>query len=207
MKRIELSEEELFELTNQIALVEYIRSKDEYKQLYSKDDMTQDVLFHFYKNGLKGLEDKSIEHIKNIIYLQCRNTVFTKTKNLSSKFQVINKSLDENVMENKALLDTIPVEDVYNRLELDDLNNLLLKLDNKELKNYLIKYNNKYYTCSYRNIAIIFYIVYKDKKVSTRDVEDYILDSEGNRLCFSRLHKLLSLFKTRARYSFGGELV
>lgn len=203
MKKIELSEEELFELTNQIALVEYYRGRDDYRRLYSKDDLVQDVLYHFYKYDLKGLENKSKKHIENTIYLQCRNTVFTSMRNLSSKYSVVNKSLDEEICEDVTLLDSLPCEDKYTTLELLELNESLNKINNETLENYLIKYKGKFYKCNYKNIAILFYIIYSDRKILAKDLKGFILDSRGCQVDFKMLQGIINKFKYIVKRDLG----
>ena len=77
---LELTEEELLELTNQITMIEVNRRPD-IKRIQDSEDAAQEILCYAYEKSARGkigineIKQKPMKHFINILHLEARNEI------------------------------------------------------------------------------------------------------------------------------------
>ena len=150
-KPVDLTSEELLELTNQIAMIEYSRRND-IKMYQTPEDSVQEILAYLYhkdKVGKKGMEDIKqlpMNHFTNMLHFEIRNNinyVMRKKKTQSHLYNTI--SLEDRYDSHgngdyRTNEDMLPDERQLEESEVNfDLENILSKIDDTENNNLVIK--------------------------------------------------------------------
>lgn len=211
-KPVDLTSEELLELTNQIAMIEYSRRND-IKMYQTPEDSAQEILTYMYQKqakGKKGIDDikqLSMSHFTNTLHFEIRNNinyVMRKKKTQSHLYNTI--SLEDRYDSHgngdyRTNEDMLPDERQLEESEVNfDLENILSKIDDTENNNLVIKYGyNKYETeqkFSYRNLARLYFNLCDDSKIKSKDLKGILFDrNTGLEIEEDQIKKIMNQFK------------
>lgn len=191
---LELTEEELLELTNQIAMIEYSRRND-IKMYQTPEDSAQEILTYLYhkdKVGKKGMEDIKqlpMNYFTNMLHLEIRNNinyVLRKKKNQRLLYNTLSLDQDKEYDENsKSLIETIPDDTYSNKLEYNlDMDTILNKIDDTKDKYITINYGvgeNSVSKFSFRNLTKLYLYLFEGKKLTYKNFEGFLYNSKTNK--------------------------
>jgi hypothetical protein len=181
---MELTPEELLELTEQISYIEYSRRSD-IRKLQDYRDGAQELLTYWYeksargKTGINEIKQKynNMAHFTNLLHFESRNGINYNTDSLEQSVRLENSS-----ESGKVLLDTIPDRTHIRQIEDSlDIDLILSRIDNTIKPDYIIKYNDKdLYKFSYRNLAKTYLDLFRGVKISNKDLDGVLIKSEDN---------------------------
>ena len=196
---IELTEEETYELVNQIAKIEY--SRDASARLYqdAEDGAVEVLTYALEKDarGKKGLNSYykhlSMSHFKNLMHFEIRNNFKYHLRKPKVQKTILEcDSLDRQAYydnENVALGDIIAgdnnIEQMEEQLEENlELNNILSKIDNTIRPDIYIKakYGNKesIQPFNYQNLTKLYYDYGHTKMLGYSDFRGILFNKEDN---------------------------
>lgn len=191
---LELTEEELLELTNQITMIEYNRKPD-IKKLQDSEDGAQDLLCYAYEKSAKGkigineIKQKPMKYFTNILHLEARNGInYIIRKKKSQRFIYNTLSLDQDKEydeNSKTLIETIPDDTYSNKLEYNlDIDTILNKIDDTKDKYITINYGvgkNNVSKFSFRNLTKLYLYLFEGKKLTYKNFEGFLYNSKTNK--------------------------
>lgn len=191
---LELTEEELLELTNQITMIEYNRKPD-IKKLQDPEDGAQDLLCYAYEKSAKGkigineIKQKPMKYFTNILHLEARNGInYIIRKKKSQRFIYNTLSLDQDKEydeNSKTLIETIPDDTYSNKLEYNlDIDTILNKIDDTKDKYITINYGvgkNNVSKFSFRNLTKLYLYLFEGKKLTYKNFEGFLYNSKTNK--------------------------
>lgn len=193
---LELTEEELLELTNQITMIEYNRKPD-IKKLQDSEDGAQDLLCYAYEKSAKGkigineIKQKPMKYFTNILHLEARNGInYIIRKKKSQRFIYNTLSLDQDtgLAENKSyktLIETISDDNYSDKLEYNlDMEMILNKIDDTKDKYITINYGvgkNNVSKFSFRNLTKLYLYLFEGKKLTYKNFEGFLYNSKTNK--------------------------
>jgi hypothetical protein len=208
----DLTAEELLELTNQIAMVEYSRRND-IKMFQTYEDSAIDVLTYMYEKqarGKKGIDEVKklpMNHFINTLHFEVRNNInyiVRKKQNRRLLYNTI--SLEDkyepgNNNDYRTNGDVISDERQLEETEVNfDLENILSKIDDTENESLIIKYGyNKGKTeqkFSYRNLARLYFNLCDNSKIKSKDLKGILFDGNtGLEIEEDQIKKIMNQFK------------
>lgn len=199
----ELTEEETFELVNQISMCEFSRRTD-IQRIKSQEDARNDILLYLYgkstrgKKGMAELKDNlSMDHFINTLHMETRNNIcgtIRKNKNQNLIYNTVSFDLKDD-KTGKDVSDYISDSRQDNNIEEV---NLLSNIDNTEDNKIVIRYRNgKDINFSFRNMAKLYLDLGGTRKVNSKDLLGIFVDKETNlELSEDKIKHLMNSFKT-----------
>lgn len=210
----ELTTEQLLELTNQIAMIEYSRRND-IQYLQDSEDTAQSVLTYLYdkssrgKIGIKEIQDRcenNMKHFINTLHMETRNSINyiirkPRTQNSLYKTDSLNElvHLEGDVLRERHEL--IPDKESMVKVEQDiELNHILSHIDKSESNRIIIKYGSgteeTSFKFSYRNLTKLYFDISSNKKLIAKDFKGLFYNSKtGQELEDNQVKEILKNYK------------
>lgn len=217
----DLTDEQLLELLNTIAQIEYNRRND-INQLQDWRDTVQNIIIYLLekdKKGKKGLQylkdNYSMLHFINILHLECRNDInYMIRKKSTSAILYRTDSLNEPVMKenntkegtSKSLIEVVAefkeLDSIEDELELDSILTYIESHSStpEEFNGIVIKYYDdesklKKVNFSYKEFTKLLNYNFNNKKIKNKDLIDSLEDEDGNPLSEEKVKKIMDKFK------------
>jgi hypothetical protein len=190
---------EILDILTDIAKYEYNKRSD-IQQWQDYGDIAQEVITYMLekqsrgKTGLKDLQEKcTMDHFINILHLECRNNINYIIRKKSTQRYLYNTDLlstpagvaEDKSGPNKELADIIPdtkyLSEIETKLELQDI---ISDIGNIEDNSIVIKYGEGTNECifkfSYKNLTKLYFELYSNKKITYKDLSEFLYDKETN---------------------------
>lgn len=222
---LELTDEELLELTNQITRIEYNR-KPYMSRIQTAEDAAQEILCYAYEKSKKGkigineMKQKSMKHFINLIHLEARNGInYITRKKQTQRFLYNTLSLNQSKELNnndscKPIIETIPDDDYINKLEYNlNIQNILEKIDNTKDESIIIDYGvgkNSIFEFSFRNLTKLYLYLFNGKKITIKNLEGFLINKNTNtKLNHNEIKVIVNSYKNYLKKEkiFGGNLL
>lgn len=187
---LELTEEELLELTNQITMIEYKRKPD-IQKLQTSEDAAQEILCYAYEKSAKGkigineIKQKPMKYFINLLHLEARNGInyiLRQNKNKRLIYNTLSLEQELSYDNNQTLIDTISDNKYSNELDYNlDMETILNKIDDTEDSSIIIDYGvgkEKVSKFSFRNLTKLYLYLFKGKKITYKSFDGFLYDGK-----------------------------
>lgn len=188
-KPIELTEEEIYELVKDIALIEYARNPMAGRYQSAEDGAIEFLTYAYEKDsrgkkGMSYLKSLPMKYFINMVHFEIKNGInYNLRKKPIKRALYETDSLEEpiNYMDSREIArgTTIPDERYIEEIEIKtDLDCIIKNIEDIGNDEVYIKINGSIHDFSYKNLAKLYFDLSDNKKLNCTDFRGLLFSKE-----------------------------